>query len=101
MSDMHAWGFVGTAHECVFVEEQEPSGRLVLPPCIVCGTPAMDALDQLRGKQEPLVSRVVEDEAGRELGWVVQTKGLVYWFQTQAEAEAFKAKPTANQDGAA
>ena len=35
-------------HECVFVEEQEPSGRLVLPPCIVCGCTAMDALDQLR-----------------------------------------------------
>jgi len=37
-----------TDHECVFVEEQEPTGRLVLPPCIVCGTAALDALDQLR-----------------------------------------------------
>jgi len=37
-----------TEHECVFVEEQEPSGRLVLPPCIVCGLTAMDALEQLR-----------------------------------------------------
>ena len=36
------------AHECVFVEEQEPSGRLVLPPCVVCGYSAMDALSQLR-----------------------------------------------------
>jgi hypothetical protein len=35
-------------HECVFVEEQEPSGRLILPPCIVCGCTAIDALDQLR-----------------------------------------------------
>lgn len=35
-------------HECVFVEEQEPSGRLVLPPCIVCDLSAMDALEQLR-----------------------------------------------------
>lgn len=34
-------------HECVFVEEQEPSGRLILPPCLVCGTTAMDALTQL------------------------------------------------------
>jgi hypothetical protein len=34
-------------HECVFIEEQEPSGRLVLPPCIVCGYTAMDALEQL------------------------------------------------------
>jgi hypothetical protein len=35
-------------HECVFVEEQEPSGRLILPPCLVCGLPAMEALEQLR-----------------------------------------------------
>lgn len=35
-------------HECVFVEEQEPSGRLVLPPCLICGLAAMDALAQLR-----------------------------------------------------
>jgi hypothetical protein len=41
-----------SAHECVFVEEQEPSGRLILPPCIVCGTTAMDALDQLRQECE-------------------------------------------------
>lgn len=39
------------AHECVFVEEQEPSGRLVLPPCLTCGTTAMDALEQLRGER--------------------------------------------------
>lgn len=35
-------------HECVFVEEQEPSGRLILPPCIVCGLSALDSLNQLR-----------------------------------------------------
>jgi hypothetical protein len=35
-------------HECVFVEEQEPSGRLILPPCIVCGMTAMDSLNELR-----------------------------------------------------
>lgn len=40
-------------HECVFVEEQEPSGRLVLPPCIVCGFTAMDALAQLHAASEP------------------------------------------------
>lgn len=34
-------------HECVFVEEQEPSGRLILPPCLVCGLTALDALEQL------------------------------------------------------
>ena len=44
-------------HECTFVEEQEPSGRLILPPCLVCGLTAMDALEQLRdrggGMSEP------------------------------------------------
>lgn len=39
-------------HECVFVEEQEPSGRLILPPCIICGCSAMDALDLLRREWE-------------------------------------------------
>lgn len=38
---------VEDGHEHVFVEEQEPSGRLVLPPCIVCGLAAVDALEQL------------------------------------------------------
>jgi hypothetical protein len=36
-------------HECRFVEEQEPSGRLILGPCLVCGLSALDAMDQLRG----------------------------------------------------
>lgn len=35
-------------HECRFVEEREPSGRLVLGPCLVCGLTAMDALAQQR-----------------------------------------------------
>ena len=30
--------------ECTFVEEQEPSGRLIVGPCLGCGTPAMTAL---------------------------------------------------------
>lgn len=34
-------------HEHIFVEEQEPGGRLVLPPCILCGLTAMDALHRL------------------------------------------------------
>lgn len=52
-------------HECVFVEEQEPSGRLVLPPCIVCGTTAMDALDQLR-EWEASVAREVHSRPERD-----------------------------------
>lgn len=38
-----------TTHDCVFVEEEEPSGRLVLPPCIICGCTALSALEQLAG----------------------------------------------------
>jgi hypothetical protein len=34
-------------HEHVFVEEQEPEGRLILPPCILCGLTAMDAIEAL------------------------------------------------------
>jgi hypothetical protein len=45
---------VEESHECVFVEEQEPSGRLVIPPCIVCGTTAMDALDTLVAERDRL-----------------------------------------------
>ncbi|MGI6878813.1 hypothetical protein [Microbacterium sp. gxy059] len=39
-------------HECVFAEEQEPSGRLILAPCLVCDYSAMDALNQLRSDVE-------------------------------------------------
>jgi hypothetical protein len=35
-----------TDHEHVFIEEREPEGRLILPPCITCGLAAMDALEQ-------------------------------------------------------
>lgn len=35
-------------HECVFVEEEEPSGRLILPPCLVCGTAAAEAVGLLK-----------------------------------------------------
>lgn len=51
-------------HECVFVEEQEPSpdgnhpGRLILIPCIVCGLTAMDALERLREQNDGLALAV-------------------------------------------
>lgn len=41
-----------SVHECVFPEEQEPSGRLILAPCLACGFSAMDALAQLRADVE-------------------------------------------------
>ncbi len=44
MTEVEAHG-----HECRFVEEQEPEGRLVLGPCLTCGLSAMDAMEQLHG----------------------------------------------------
>src|SRR4051812_49752796 len=41
------WGGVSTKpspHQCSFPEEQEPSGRLILAPCLICGISAVDAL---------------------------------------------------------
>lgn len=37
-------------HECVFPEEQEPAGRLILAPCLTCGTTALDALGQMKNR---------------------------------------------------
>jgi hypothetical protein len=48
-------------HEHVFVEEQEPSGRLVLPPCIVCDLTAMDAIFQLREERDSARDRGAAD----------------------------------------
>ena len=39
-------------HECVFPEEREPSGRLILAPCLVCEVSALDALDQVRRERD-------------------------------------------------
>lgn len=39
---------MATEHECIFPEEREPEGRLILAPCLTCGTPAVDALAQLK-----------------------------------------------------
>jgi len=38
--------------ECTFAEEREPSGRLVLGPCLGCGTPAMTALAEAKRNVE-------------------------------------------------
>lgn len=37
-------GWKVNEHECNFVEEQEPEGRLNLGPCIECGIPALEAI---------------------------------------------------------
>lgn len=56
----------GTGHECVFVEEAEPGGRLVLPPCLVCGLTAMDALAQQREALDLAFSWISRQLPGRE-----------------------------------
>lgn len=38
-------------HECLFPEEQEPSGRLILAPCLTCNTSALDALEYLKNQE--------------------------------------------------
>jgi hypothetical protein len=48
----------GKAHECRFVEEQEPSERLILSPCLICGVSAMDALSQLRWELDEVKQRM-------------------------------------------
>lgn len=35
-------------HDCAFGEEQEPSGRRILGPCLICGRTALDALQEIR-----------------------------------------------------
>jgi hypothetical protein len=42
-------------HEHRFVEEREPSGRLILGPCLVCGMSALDAMDALRQERDDLL----------------------------------------------
>ena len=37
-----------TNHECLFPEEREPNGRLILAPCLTCGTSALDAMSELK-----------------------------------------------------
>jgi hypothetical protein len=32
-------------HECLFPEEQEEGGRLILAPCLTCGVAALEALE--------------------------------------------------------
>lgn len=41
-------------HDCAFIEEREPSGRIIVGPCIVCGKSASAALATLRTEFEKL-----------------------------------------------
>lgn len=71
-------GYTPTTHECVFPEEQEPSGRLILAPCMVCNLSAMDALEQLRSE--------VEMWSATATGLVRDMRDLAHDFQTNGNS---------------
>lgn len=45
-------------HECLFSEEQEPEGRLILTPCLQCGTSAFEALKTAKSENERIKEKV-------------------------------------------
>ncbi len=53
-------------HECNFVEEREPEGRLILGPCIECGIPAAEAIKEFSTTKEILR----ETQENRNKAWV-------------------------------
>lgn len=52
-------------HVCVFPEEQEPGGRLILAPCLTCGFTALAALAQRDAELE--LARTTGDQMAREI----------------------------------
>lgn len=71
-------------HECNFVEEQEPSGRLILGPCLICNVSAADAIKLAGEKIEKLHSSLdsIRDKA---------LKGHAHPEMTDIEMLAFNA----------
>jgi hypothetical protein len=70
------------AHEHQFVEEQEPSGRLILAPCLVCGLTGGDAiataserLRQINGFIDMVDESTVIDQP--DLAWVSEWLTLI------------------------
>lgn len=61
-------------HECVFPEEQEPGGRLILAPCLTCGLTALDALAQRNAELE--LAHTTGDQMARELVQAWKLLGL-------------------------
>ena len=60
-------------HKCVFVEEREPSGRLIVGPCLECNLSAFDALKQAR---QAAIAEVVR---------TIRARGNVYMRDCQAK----------------
>ena len=48
LATLAAWRPRPAEHECLFPEEREPNGRLILAPCLTCGVSALDALDHMK-----------------------------------------------------
>ena len=59
-------------HECNFVEEQEPEGRLILTPCIECGVSAADAIKDAKSQLSEFQSRIASlEQVVRELSGAI------------------------------
>lgn len=59
-------------HICTFVEEREPSGRLIVGPCLGCTKPAFSALADAQAQIEALQAQVkaLQDKVDEyELGY--------------------------------
>lgn len=50
-------------HRHLFGEEQEPSGRLILVPCLRCGMSALDGMAQLIAQRDQLKEEARASEA--------------------------------------
>ena len=72
-----------TTHECNFVEEKEPDGRLILGPCIECDMPAAEAIKELSTTKELLK----ETQDNRNDAWeqVAQLQARVEEYKNVAE----------------
>ena len=59
---------MGECEDHCFVEEEEPSGRRILGPCLLCGLAAGDALEALKAERDRLAStfRFIDESHGTE-----------------------------------
>ena len=67
-------------HEHTFIEEREPSGRLIAIPCLQCGLSAFDALVQAKNE-------MAEDK--------LRIKDLIFWAD-KYEAELDRVEAIVN-----
>jgi hypothetical protein len=67
--------------EHVFMEEQEPDERLILPPCLLCGASAMAVVEAMGNELDAAYSVI-------RRGLYAHTRKGVHW--TPAEAEAIR-----------